>query len=164
MFLDVGMQWKPKAKRLSLTCSASARAAGIEPDSKCVVTLAEHIYDVIENEATAWAADVVVIGTHGRRGHTPSAIRQRRGGPYPHFEQAGAAYSGSLERKKSAQSSAMGCTGGAHVRSVARNRHRGASAHSASALTALTWMSSQDNCAKVWSAAILFQPRKTLAP
>jgi nucleotide-binding universal stress UspA family protein len=30
--------------------------------------LAEHIYDVIENEATAWAADVVVIGTHGRRG------------------------------------------------------------------------------------------------
>ena len=40
--------------------------------------------------------------------HTPSAIRQRRGGPYPHFEQAGAAYSGSVERKKSAQSSAMG--------------------------------------------------------
>jgi len=47
----------------------------------------------------------------------------------------------------------MGCTGGAHVRSVARNRHGGASAHSASAFAnstaALTWMSSQSNCAKV---------------
>ena len=57
-----------EGKKVVADCSASARAAGIEPDSKCVVTLAEHIYDVIENEATTWGADVVVIGTHGRRG------------------------------------------------------------------------------------------------
>ena len=29
---------------------------------------AKHIYDVIEEEATQWPADLVVIGTHGRRG------------------------------------------------------------------------------------------------
>ena len=29
---------------------------------------AKHIYDAIEEEATEWAADLIVIGTHGRRG------------------------------------------------------------------------------------------------
>jgi nucleotide-binding universal stress UspA family protein len=49
-------------------CSASTRAAGIEFDSKCVVTFVKHIYDIIEEEATSWPADLIVIGTHGRRG------------------------------------------------------------------------------------------------
>jgi nucleotide-binding universal stress UspA family protein len=57
-----------EGKKLVAECCESARAAGIEPDSKCVVALAEHIYDVIEKEAVAWTADIVVIGTHGRRG------------------------------------------------------------------------------------------------
>jgi nucleotide-binding universal stress UspA family protein len=47
---------------------ASARAAGVEFESKCVVMFAKHIYDVIEEEAAAWKADLIVIGTHGRRG------------------------------------------------------------------------------------------------
>jgi nucleotide-binding universal stress UspA family protein len=29
---------------------------------------AKYVYDVIEEEATRWPADLVVIGTHGRRG------------------------------------------------------------------------------------------------
>jgi nucleotide-binding universal stress UspA family protein len=49
-------------------CSAVARAAGIEFDSKCVATFAKHVYDVIEEEAKEWAADLIVIGTHGRKG------------------------------------------------------------------------------------------------
>jgi len=44
------------------------RAAGIEFDSKCVVVFGTYIYDAIEEEATAWGADLVVVGTHGRRG------------------------------------------------------------------------------------------------
>jgi nucleotide-binding universal stress UspA family protein len=28
----------------------------------------KHVYDVIEEEATQWPADLVAIGTHGRRG------------------------------------------------------------------------------------------------
>ena len=29
---------------------------------------AKHVYDVIEEEAAQWPADLIVIGTHGRRG------------------------------------------------------------------------------------------------
>jgi nucleotide-binding universal stress UspA family protein len=55
-------------KTVLAECSAAARTAGIEFDSKCVVMFGKHIYDVIEEEATEWAADLIVIGTHGRRG------------------------------------------------------------------------------------------------
>jgi nucleotide-binding universal stress UspA family protein len=48
--------------------SAPALAAGIHYDSKCITTFDKHIYDLIEEEAKKWAADLIVIGTHGRRG------------------------------------------------------------------------------------------------
>ncbi len=57
-----------EGEKVVADCSASARTAGIEFDTKCVVMFAKHIYDVIEEEATEWAADLIVIGTHGRRG------------------------------------------------------------------------------------------------
>jgi nucleotide-binding universal stress UspA family protein len=43
-------------------------AAAIEFDSKCVTTFDKRIYDLIEEEANQWPADLIVIGTHGRRG------------------------------------------------------------------------------------------------
>ncbi len=51
-------------------CSATASTAGIEFDSKSIVieTLGQHVYDAIEEEAERWPADLIVIGTHGRRG------------------------------------------------------------------------------------------------
>jgi nucleotide-binding universal stress UspA family protein len=49
-------------------CATWLRSAGVQFDSKCVVMFAKRIYDVIEEEATQWPADLVVIGTHGRRG------------------------------------------------------------------------------------------------
>jgi nucleotide-binding universal stress UspA family protein len=49
-------------------CATLLRSAGIETESKCVVTFTKHVYDMIEEEATQWPADLVVIGTHGRRG------------------------------------------------------------------------------------------------
>jgi nucleotide-binding universal stress UspA family protein len=49
-------------------CSTWARSAGVQFDTKCVVMFAKHVCDVIEEEATQWPADLVVIGTHGRRG------------------------------------------------------------------------------------------------
>jgi len=49
-------------------CSTWARSAGVQFDTKCVVMFAKHVYDVIEEEVTRWPADLVVIGTHGRRG------------------------------------------------------------------------------------------------
>ena len=55
-------------KRVLAECSMSAHSAGVQFDSKCVVMFGRHIYDVIEEEATQWPADLIVIGTHGRRG------------------------------------------------------------------------------------------------
>lgn len=51
-------------------CSATVREAGIEFDTKSIAieTLDQHIYDAIEEEAKGWPADLIVIGTHGRRG------------------------------------------------------------------------------------------------
>jgi len=57
-----------EGQKVVADCSASARAAGVEFDAKCVVSFAKHIYDVIEEEAAKWAADLIVIGTHGRKG------------------------------------------------------------------------------------------------
>ena len=52
------------------TCAAKAKAARIKFDTKFVVNenLAQRVCDVINREAKRWPADLVVIGTHGRRG------------------------------------------------------------------------------------------------
>ena len=43
-------------------------AAAIQFDSKCVAAFDKRIYDLIDEEANQWPADLIVIGTHGRRG------------------------------------------------------------------------------------------------
>ena len=50
--------------------SALVRDAGIEFDTAAIVidVPGQHIYDAIEEEAKRWPADLIVIGTHGRRG------------------------------------------------------------------------------------------------
>jgi nucleotide-binding universal stress UspA family protein len=51
-------------------CSAIVRDAGIEFDTTSIVVdmIGQHVYDAIEEEAKRWQADLIVIGTHGRRG------------------------------------------------------------------------------------------------
>jgi nucleotide-binding universal stress UspA family protein len=48
----------------------AAREAGIDAETKLIDidTLGRRIPEVIAEEAEAWPADVIVIGTHGRRG------------------------------------------------------------------------------------------------
>ncbi len=48
--------------------SAPVLAAVIQYDSKCITTFDKRIYDLIDEEAVRWPADLIVIGTHGRRG------------------------------------------------------------------------------------------------
>jgi nucleotide-binding universal stress UspA family protein len=50
--------------------SVLVRDAGIEFDTASIVidVPGQHIYDAIEEEAKRWPADLIVIGTHGRRG------------------------------------------------------------------------------------------------
>lgn len=52
------------------TCAMTAQEAGIKVDTKLVVieSLTQRICDAINEEAKRWSADLVVIGTHGRRG------------------------------------------------------------------------------------------------
>lgn len=49
---------------------AAAREAGINAETKLIEidTLGRRIQEEIAEEAEAWPADVIVIGTHGRRG------------------------------------------------------------------------------------------------
>jgi nucleotide-binding universal stress UspA family protein len=50
--------------------AAAARALGANPETTLLtaVEAGGRIYDSIEQEAVRWPADLVVIGTHGRRG------------------------------------------------------------------------------------------------
>jgi len=49
---------------------AAAAAAGIRADTKLIeiATVGKRIPEAIADEAAAWPADIVVVGTHGRRG------------------------------------------------------------------------------------------------
>ena len=57
-------------EKLLARCVAKARAAGVAVDSKLVTIAmyAERIYEVLEEQSREWMADLIVIGTHGRRG------------------------------------------------------------------------------------------------
>jgi nucleotide-binding universal stress UspA family protein len=48
--------------------SEVVRGMGVQCDSKCISTFSKDICDLIDNEANHWSADVIVMGTHGRRG------------------------------------------------------------------------------------------------
>lgn len=49
---------------------ATVRAAGIRAETRLleIETFGHHIADVIADDARRWPADLIVIGTHGRRG------------------------------------------------------------------------------------------------
>lgn len=51
-------------------CAAKVKSARVKFDTKFVVIdpLKQRIYDVINKEAKRWPADLIVTGTHGRRG------------------------------------------------------------------------------------------------
>lgn len=50
--------------------AAAVNAAGIQAETQLleIETFGHHIADVIVDEAKRWPADLIVIGTHGRRG------------------------------------------------------------------------------------------------
>lgn len=60
-----------KSGRDILTQSAATvNAAGIHAETQLleIETFGHHVADVINDEAKRWSADLMVIGTHGRRG------------------------------------------------------------------------------------------------
>lgn len=57
------------SRQIVEVAAAKVRNAGLQLDSGLLVKLpTEEIGDVILQEAASWTADLIVIGTHGRRG------------------------------------------------------------------------------------------------
>ena len=59
-----------EAREILAKADEHARAAGLAPDSTPVEACERHIGQVIAQEALDWGADLVVMGTHGRKGVT----------------------------------------------------------------------------------------------
>ena len=56
-------------EKLLAARAATAHEAGIDVDTKLIVVMpAENIYDAIEEQSKQWPADLIVVGTEGRRG------------------------------------------------------------------------------------------------
>lgn len=68
--LDYQEAIRAAGRKVIADCSAVAQEAAIKFDTKSIEIdmLGQHIYDAIEEEVKRWPADLVVIGTHGRRG------------------------------------------------------------------------------------------------
>ncbi|MEF8734653.1 MAG: universal stress protein [Candidatus Accumulibacter meliphilus] len=50
------------------TAAETARAAGLEVEIKVVESEQKHVSDMLIEAAAEWQADLLVVGTHGRRG------------------------------------------------------------------------------------------------
>lgn len=59
---------KRGGKRLLLKTQRLASAQGIKPESELWETTGERVADVIVKRAKRWRVDLIVMGTHGRRG------------------------------------------------------------------------------------------------
>ena len=56
------------AQKVLDDAQAIAQAAGVRVDTRLVDSMGERLGAVVADEAAAWEADLVVVGTHGRRG------------------------------------------------------------------------------------------------
>lgn len=69
-FEDYERALRETGERVLSQALAQARAAGLDADTvlKQILTVQERPADEIVAEAARWPADLIVIGTHGRRG------------------------------------------------------------------------------------------------
>ena len=56
------------ADKILSTALETAASAGVPADSSLLETRGRRLGDAVADEASAWKADLVVVGTHGRRG------------------------------------------------------------------------------------------------
>ncbi len=69
-FVEYQQAMQAAGEKLLANRLAKARDASVKVDSKLIAIemYGERIYDVIEEQSKQWPADLIVIGTHGRRG------------------------------------------------------------------------------------------------
>lgn len=69
VYQDQVIPWMREAgERILKKCLTRAQAGGIQADSVLLENLAAPVSDSVIAQAKAWDADLIVIGTHGRRG------------------------------------------------------------------------------------------------
>ena len=61
-------EMRKHSEEILITARERAVAAGIDADTLCIECFGRRTADLIVEQATAWPADLVVLGTHGRRG------------------------------------------------------------------------------------------------
>jgi nucleotide-binding universal stress UspA family protein len=65
---DVVPRMKEVGEKLVEQARSRVAAAGVKVDSVLFDNLALRVSDAVNEQARAWGADLIVIGTHGRRG------------------------------------------------------------------------------------------------
>ena len=68
LFAEYQKASQEAGENLLTTRAATARDAGVNVDTKLITVLGERIYEAIEEQSKQWPADLIVVGTEGRRG------------------------------------------------------------------------------------------------
>jgi nucleotide-binding universal stress UspA family protein len=68
MFTATAEKFRESGRKLLKEAVAQARQQQVQADSHMVENLTGRAADTIAKEAAKWKADVIVMGTHGRRG------------------------------------------------------------------------------------------------
>src|SRR5882672_2852127 len=69
---------KRGGKRILDRAAKLAAARGIRPETELRENAAGRVAEVLIAQAKRWRADLIVMGTHGRRGEPPGARERRR--------------------------------------------------------------------------------------
>lgn len=68
MFTATAEKFRESGRKLIMKTVAQARKQQVQAESRIVENLTGRAADTIVKEAAKWNADVIVMGTHGRRG------------------------------------------------------------------------------------------------
>jgi nucleotide-binding universal stress UspA family protein len=65
---DLAEYARENGKKVLAAGLAASAAAGVQAESELVDTIGQRLGDTVAQQARQWPADLVVVGTHGRRG------------------------------------------------------------------------------------------------
>lgn len=65
---DVLQELRQAGEQILAGATATVRAAGVEVDTALFESFSGRVSDLVVAEAGRWGADLIVLGTHGRRG------------------------------------------------------------------------------------------------
>jgi nucleotide-binding universal stress UspA family protein len=65
---DIIPLMRDAGRKILATGQARAEKAGVKVDTLLLEGVAPRLSDLVADQASAWGADLIVIGTHGRRG------------------------------------------------------------------------------------------------